>query len=381
MLIFIGRPSFHLVGCPMGRFRRRNIHDQPEGFIALELESKVSTLVKSLYGFKQAPKQWHHKFDHTMLETKFKLMNATSVEGTNSRYVTLCLYMDDMLIIGSNDKMIKSTKDMLKSKFDMKDMGLVDVIRRIRSFFLPSSPHGKLGFFQLGRLSLIKAVLGKIPTYFMSIYLMPVSIRSNLESMRSKFFRGADQNENKMSWVKWTKCLSSKQMGVLGIGVSMAKVEAFLMNPLLLSDWSTALRRFPRGGAEMTQFDDLKAVIGSVSLTDQRDTWQWSLDVAGGFSVASARAFVDDTMLEADFVATRWNHTIPIKLDVETVNHIFFNCEMPKDLWSLLAKWWDLDIPICANISEWYDWLDVVRVAAMARSALEGVGGTLFWSI
>ncbi|GKG67186.1 hypothetical protein Tco_0724732, partial [Tanacetum coccineum] len=49
--------------------------------------------------------------------------------------------------------------------------------------------------------------------------------------------------------------------------------------------------------------DDLKAVIGSVSLTDQRDTWQWSLDVAGG--LASDRAFVDVTMLEADSVATR----------------------------------------------------------------------------
>nr|GEW71530.1 retrotransposon protein, putative, Ty1-copia subclass [Tanacetum cinerariifolium] len=32
----------------------------------------------------------------------------------------------------TNDKMIKSTKDMLKSKFDMKDMGLVDVILDIK---------------------------------------------------------------------------------------------------------------------------------------------------------------------------------------------------------------------------------------------------------
>nr|GEZ78568.1 hypothetical protein [Tanacetum cinerariifolium] len=31
-----------------------------------------------------------------------------------------------------NDKMIKSTKDMLKSKFDMKDMGLADVILGIK---------------------------------------------------------------------------------------------------------------------------------------------------------------------------------------------------------------------------------------------------------
>nr|GEY79946.1 hypothetical protein [Tanacetum cinerariifolium] len=50
---------------------------------------------------------------------------ALEQEGkdTSSRYVILCLYVDDMLIIGSNKKMIKSTKDMLKSKFDMKDIG------------------------------------------------------------------------------------------------------------------------------------------------------------------------------------------------------------------------------------------------------------------
>ena len=35
---------------------------------------------------------------------------------------------DDMLIDGSNDKMIKSTKDMLKSRFDMKNMGPANVI-------------------------------------------------------------------------------------------------------------------------------------------------------------------------------------------------------------------------------------------------------------
>ena len=46
--------------------------------------------------------------------------------------VILCLYVDDMLIVGSDDDMIKSTKNMLKSKFDMKDMGLADVILGIK---------------------------------------------------------------------------------------------------------------------------------------------------------------------------------------------------------------------------------------------------------
>ncbi|GKA49062.1 retrovirus-related pol polyprotein from transposon TNT 1-94, partial [Tanacetum coccineum] len=59
---------------------------------------------------------------------------APGQEGkdTSSGYVILCLYVDDMLIVGSNDKMIRSTKDMLKSKFDMKDIGLADVILGIK---------------------------------------------------------------------------------------------------------------------------------------------------------------------------------------------------------------------------------------------------------
>ncbi|PWA98998.1 hypothetical protein CTI12_AA013410 [Artemisia annua] len=109
--------------------------NQPEGFIAPGQENKVCRLVKSLYGLKQAPKQWHQKFDHAMLESGFKINECDKcvyVKDTSSGYVILCLYVDDMLIVGSNDKMIKSTKDMLKSKFDMKDMGLADVILGIK---------------------------------------------------------------------------------------------------------------------------------------------------------------------------------------------------------------------------------------------------------
>ncbi|GJR67773.1 retrotransposon protein, putative, ty1-copia subclass [Tanacetum coccineum] len=109
--------------------------NQPEGFIAPRQESKVCRLVKSLYGLKQAPKQWHQKFDHTMLESGFKINECDKcvyVKDTSIGYVILCLYVDDMIIIGSNDKMIKYTKDMLKSKFDMKDIGLADVILGIK---------------------------------------------------------------------------------------------------------------------------------------------------------------------------------------------------------------------------------------------------------
>ena len=85
---------------------------------------------------------------------------------------------------------------------------------------------------------------------------------------------------------------------------------------MLHSDWRMVLRRMPRGGVESAQFDALKVVIQSVSLTNQCDSWQWSLGVTAGFSVAYVRALVDDTILEPGLVVTRWNRIIPIKVNV-----------------------------------------------------------------
>ena len=123
--------------------------EQPEGLVAPGQEKKVCKLVKSLYGLKQAPKQWHQKFDSVVLANGFKINECDKciyVKNTVNGYVILCLYVDDMLIIGSDDEMIKSTKAMLSTRFDMKDMGLADVILRVKILrtsdgLVPSQSH------------------------------------------------------------------------------------------------------------------------------------------------------------------------------------------------------------------------------------------------
>ena len=41
------------------------------------------------------------------------------VKDIKHGYAIICLYVDDTLIVGSDDKMIISTKYMLNSRFDM----------------------------------------------------------------------------------------------------------------------------------------------------------------------------------------------------------------------------------------------------------------------
>ena len=108
---------------------------QPEGFIAVGNEHKVCRLVKSLYGLKQAPKQWHKRFDDVMIANGFKINECDKCvygKHTPSGYVIICLYVDDMLIMGSNNKMINDTKKILTTRFEMKDLGLADVILGIK---------------------------------------------------------------------------------------------------------------------------------------------------------------------------------------------------------------------------------------------------------
>ncbi|GJW48597.1 putative RNA-directed DNA polymerase, eukaryota, reverse transcriptase zinc-binding domain protein [Tanacetum coccineum] len=264
-----------------------------------------------------------------------------------------------------------------------------------------------------GHLTLIKPVLCNLPTYYMSIYSMPDAVCNKLESMRNKFFIGCDHDEKKMTWVKWKRCLASKSQG--GLGIEFPYCESDFSYDWGKGYWGI-LRRNPRGGAEQSQFDAILSAIENVTLSDKSDSWQWLIYGCNGFSIALARSLVDSFFLDGDTIATRWNKFIPIKVnvflwrlnlnklptrvnldrkgidigsilcptcqgDVETVNHTFFNCVLAKDLWTLMAKWWELDIPIFANIFEWYAWLDSLHFSSVTRMFIEGVGGILLWSI
>ncbi|GJR41665.1 zinc finger, CCHC-type containing protein [Tanacetum coccineum] len=110
--------------------------NQPQGFIMLGNENKVCKLIKSLYGLKQAPKQWHQKFDEVILSNGYLLNQADkcvySKFDETGKEVIICLYVDNMLIFGTDQVQVDLTNEFLSSRFSIKDMGETDVILGIR---------------------------------------------------------------------------------------------------------------------------------------------------------------------------------------------------------------------------------------------------------
>jgi hypothetical protein len=95
----------------------------------------VYKLLKSLYGLKQAPKQWYEKFDRTLISASFVINEADKCvyyRYGGGKGVILCLYVDDILILGTSLDVIKETKYFLSNNFEMKDLGEADVILNIK---------------------------------------------------------------------------------------------------------------------------------------------------------------------------------------------------------------------------------------------------------
>jgi hypothetical protein len=108
-----------------------------QGFVVLGKENKVCRLVKSLYGLKQAPKQCHEKYEKTFLLGGYKV-NDDSNKCLYTKFddnlcgVIVCLYVDEMIILGTNIDVVNETKQFLSSKLDMKDLGEADLILGIK---------------------------------------------------------------------------------------------------------------------------------------------------------------------------------------------------------------------------------------------------------
>ncbi|GKA62641.1 RNA-directed DNA polymerase, eukaryota [Tanacetum coccineum] len=117
-----------------------------------------------------------------------------------------------------------------------------------------------------GRLTLLKSVLGSSPLYNMLIYKVPKGVLHDMESIRSKFFNGADLSERKITWVAWDRVLASKKNGGLGVSSFHA------LNRALLLKW--VWRFISQDGSIWSRV--IRAIYGtSIDLHSKKYTSNW----------------------------------------------------------------------------------------------------------
>nr|GEW23157.1 RNA-directed DNA polymerase, eukaryota [Tanacetum cinerariifolium] len=135
----------------------------------------------------------------------------------------------------------------------------------------------------------------------------------------------------------------------------------------------------PRSDIEEAQYNLLTEFVQGVSLTDAKDCYRWTLEGSGEFSVSSTRKYIDDKTFDVVSSKTRWIKEIPIKVNilawkvkinglstrlnlskrgididsilcpiceqhVESVSHIFFNCQLSREIFRNILRWWQIDV-------------------------------------
>lgn len=100
---------------------------QPPGFTVKGKEHQVFRLRKALYGLKQALRAWNKRIDSFFSRLKFikcTVEHGVYVKGgMGEDMIIICLYVDDLLVTGSNLKEINEFKQIMEAEFEMTDLG------------------------------------------------------------------------------------------------------------------------------------------------------------------------------------------------------------------------------------------------------------------
>jgi hypothetical protein len=101
--------------------------EQPPGFVAQgESSNMVCRLHRSLYGLKQSPRAWFGRFSTAVQQ--FGLIRSEADHSVFYRHsvqgcIYLIVYVDDIVITGSDQQGILQLKQYLSNQFQTKDLG------------------------------------------------------------------------------------------------------------------------------------------------------------------------------------------------------------------------------------------------------------------
>uniref|UniRef100_A0AAV1TB59 Reverse transcriptase Ty1/copia-type domain-containing protein n=1 Tax=Peronospora matthiolae TaxID=2874970 RepID=A0AAV1TB59_9STRA len=133
--------------------------DQPDGYLDATQPDYVCKLKRSLYGLKQSPRMWNQTIDGFMIKMGFKKCESDHciyIKRDDQDMILVVLYVDDLILVSSNNELLKSTKMALSKRFEMTDLGELD-------YFLGMEIKNdrKTGMVTVQQTKFLKSVLTK----------------------------------------------------------------------------------------------------------------------------------------------------------------------------------------------------------------------------
>jgi hypothetical protein len=91
-------------------------------------------------------------------------------------------------------------------------------ISTVRFYMEPRMAGWKRMYFSKGgRLTLLKSTLSNFPTYYLSLFPIPVDVANRPNKLQRDFFWGGNEDEAKFHLVNWNRICTPLQSGGLGV--------------------------------------------------------------------------------------------------------------------------------------------------------------------
>jgi hypothetical protein len=119
-----------------GDLQEEKYMEQPPGYV--ENDSRlVCRLEKYLYGLKKAPRAWYAKMNNFLLDTLFSrchLDRNVYTKKVGSHLIIFFIYVDDLILTGSDPKLLNDVKTNLKKTFEITDLGFLHCFHGLQFF-------------------------------------------------------------------------------------------------------------------------------------------------------------------------------------------------------------------------------------------------------
>ena len=90
---------------------------------------KILIVNKSIYGLKQSRRMWNNVLNEFLKSKHFdrsEVDHCLYTQTSKDSIICILIWVDDLIIVASNENLMNETKSLLKAIFKMTDLGTVD---------------------------------------------------------------------------------------------------------------------------------------------------------------------------------------------------------------------------------------------------------------